>query len=205
MNNRRELYRRVEEFRQAFHVGKGPVDVFAICEQIPGLELRQVVLKTHGFNGVYMRGESRDLILLNAARTRKEQMFDLSHELMHWWLHREKASHGRRDALKEWQANEGAAELLVPWKELAQRVYACRGALSSAENLRRFTTAQAQRCGVTEAVIRFRYESLRAELALARAGVKPSSLEVPGRWGISLNTLEAEQTGDRMLCAVSRR
>ena len=50
MNNRRELYRRVEEFRQAFHVGKGPVDVFAICEQIPGLELRQVVLKTQCMN-----------------------------------------------------------------------------------------------------------------------------------------------------------
>ena len=147
MRNREALYRQVEAFRQAFSVGKGPVDVFALCEQIPRLELRQIVLKTHGLNGVFMRGENMDLIMLNAGRNRKEQMFDLSHELMHWWLHKDRSSRGRDD-LAEWQANEGAAELLVPWKELVQRVYECRKALHSAENLRRFTTAQAERCGV---------------------------------------------------------
>jgi len=206
MRNREALYRRVQGFREAFSVGNGPVDVFTLCEQIPGLELHQAAWKTRGLNGVFMRGDGIDLIVLNAARNRQEQTFDLAHELMHWWLHREIASHGR-DARQEWQANEGAAELLVPWRELVWRVYECRTALKSAENVRRFTTSQAERCGVTEAVIRYRYESLRAELALAQAGIMPQYLSHPadGRWATSLNALEAEQTGDRILCAVSRR
>jgi len=206
MRSREALYRRVQAFRETFGVGKGPVDVFTLCELIPGLELRQAAWKTRGLNGVFMRGEYTDLIVLNAARNRKEQTFDLSHELMHWWLHRDLDSNGR-DALREWQANEGAAELLVPWRELVWRVYECRAALSSAENLHRFTIAQAERCGVTEAVIRYRYESLSAELALAKAGIMPAHLShtADGRWAASLNALEAEQTGDRMLCAVSRR
>lgn len=50
----------------------------------------------------------------------------MAHELIHYWFHPEQGafypfSPASRDKEKEWQANEGAAELLLPYRDFVPR------------------------------------------------------------------------------------
>lgn len=59
-------------------------------------------------------------IAVNKNKDPCDQNFDIAHELMHFWLHRDSSALSidypakSQDRIKEWQANEGAAQLLVP-------------------------------------------------------------------------------------------
>ena len=61
-------------------------------------------------------------IIVNSSKELLGTIFDLTHELMHFFLHPENRKHYISTSLCdidnfEWQANEGAAELLVPYKK----------------------------------------------------------------------------------------
>ena len=66
------------------------------------------------------------VILVNSNKSPLDQRFDLAHELIHFWFHPSQTSFSfqkphLRDKEKEWQANEGAAELLLPYKDFIPR------------------------------------------------------------------------------------
>lgn len=70
--------------------------------------------------GALLRGEKHSEIILSANRRKKEQRFTFAHELCHWYLHSGATfCCGEDDAgALEWQANQGAAELLMPYREV---------------------------------------------------------------------------------------
>jgi len=89
-----------------------PIDMFELCRKIYGLEVEKVAFKTKD---------------LNSNKALVEQNYDCPHEFMHLFNDAPAAGTIIRcfDKLRpnqnryvEWLANEGAAELLVPYKML---------------------------------------------------------------------------------------
>jgi len=69
--------------------------------------------------GLLYKGDSSTTIGLNARRSAGGRNFDCMHELMHYWLHNDKDSFYCLDGMSshiEWQANEGAAQFLMPYQ-----------------------------------------------------------------------------------------
>ena len=76
--------------------------------------------------GAMLYKDSFSAILVNSNKSPLDQRFDLAHELIHFWFHPSQTSFSfqkphLRDKEKEWQANEGAAELLLPYKDFIPR------------------------------------------------------------------------------------
>ena len=92
-----------------------------------GVSIMELPFKTKGLRGMAVPGEKGqpDIILLNKWRTEHEQNVDCTHEIMHLSFHsnmRKKTFNcfekitANQDPFIEWQANEGAAEYLVPYR-----------------------------------------------------------------------------------------
>ncbi len=117
---------------------------------------------------------SDDIILLNSSRSCWEQNFDCTHEMLHLILHRKDKGQvffctdtvsDKQYPIIEWQANEGAAELLVPYQDFIPRF----------ANLLRFnavgiTSLLAEYYYVTTKVISNRIDNLAYEIDQYRAG-----------------------------------
>lgn len=76
--------------------------------------------------GLLVRRPTETLIALNSARSKESRNFDCMHELIHYFVHAKQAIFNCTDAKNgvfqqdnymEWQANEGAAQALVPYQE----------------------------------------------------------------------------------------
>lgn len=89
------------------------------------VKIETVPFKTNGLRGMSVVGDKDncDIILLNSCRTQAEQNFDCGHETLHLNLHRHldrktfncfDGPTANQDPYLEWQANEGAAEFLIP-------------------------------------------------------------------------------------------
>lgn len=154
------LYRRVDELRRLWRVSMCPIDPFLICDGLPDVTLREFPFASTNMNASLVACEDGGyLITLNSRRTLREQVFDCAHELMHYALH---PRGGISDSECEWQADQGALELLIPRDVLLHRIDLCRPALTGS-NRRRFLSAQADFFGVTEAVFRRRLEQVHSE------------------------------------------
>ena len=92
------------------------------------------------------------VIVVNSARPLPCQRFSLAHELVHYFLHRGMESH--KNPFLEWQANEGAAELLLPHREVLAIAAAHRSTMGTLPRL------LARRFGVSETVARYKLQSL---------------------------------------------
>lgn len=160
-----------------------------LCRQ-KGILLEQLPFKTKYLRGMAVVGNEseEDIILLNHNRDIVEQNFDCSHEYMHLCLHRNKdkkifncmdALYVKQDEYIEWQANEGAAELLVPYKELLPLIkYFNPHDLYDIKHLKEYV---ADMFGVTIKVIEFRLESLKYEIHQYLNGVPLDEIEILSR------------------------
>lgn len=116
------------------------------------------------------------LIMLNARHGPEERRFGLAHELVHFWCDEEDRalytgplSRSPETAFREWRANEGAAELLVPREVFVplaagQAVDAHKGQSDALSRDAPWLTASAALFGVTEAVIRYRLRALGRDI-----------------------------------------
>ena len=125
-----QIYRHVERLRRAF--GIAPEDYPLGMADLRALAKGRAELRVHVFDsatlGAYMIKNPpprRSLIVLNGRRPPLSQAFDLAHELVHFYTHPagnffcEIPEDGkvRRDLpAMEYQANQGAAELLMPYR-----------------------------------------------------------------------------------------
>lgn len=112
-----------------------------------------------------------DVILINKHLSPTERNFYCAHELMHLALHR--YEHGKQfscyDDLKpnqnpilEWQANEGAAELLLPYQMLLPIIKSAD--LTTEKDILSVKNKLSRYFGVTLSVVELRLESLKYEL-----------------------------------------
>lgn len=181
-----QLYRAVDRLREQL-VGAAceyPISLPDCCNR-PGsrVVMQLLPLRTEGLRGMALPSpdeEGPDIIFLNSNRSRTEQNFDCGHELIHLSLHRgaqlesfncfEKVR-AQQNRFLEWQANEGAAELLAPYRELLPLVRAAWPGLHRWQAIAALRTQLAERFGVSEVVIRFRFESLKYEIFQYISGV----------------------------------
>lgn len=171
-NAKTTLYRHVSYLRDQLHVtlASYPLHLADLYFQHP-IDVKRHAFQTSGFCALAFIGKQADTIVLNANRTPLEQNFDYGHELIHLTKHRNlklgcfncfDKTQPTQNPFIEWEANEGAAELLVPYQLFlpalrdTSQVY-CR-------EPQKIKPALADQFQVTSSVIEYRIQSLKYEL-----------------------------------------
>lgn len=125
------LYQKVDKCRcDLLHEGlASPFTIERICEAFSNIAVEYIPFKTKGLRGmVVLATDSEPIhcILINSLLPAEEKRFHSMHEFMHIVLHSNEDSRSfncydkvmpNQNAAIEWQANEGAAELIMPYKE----------------------------------------------------------------------------------------
>lgn len=177
-----KLYERVESIRSELGIGAG-IPIFSLAAYLhyrPSLKIAAVPFETTSLHGMCSFGENgkADVILLNSYRRPNDQNFDLAHEFIHIHEHRdgkrpafccyEKVT-SKQDSRVEWQANEGAAQLLVPFQDFIPRFV--QFSSSGEIPLHWIPSALAEYYHVSTQVINLRLENLGYEIDQYRNGV----------------------------------
>ena len=132
VSEKRKLYQQVDRLRTKWgYTPRQRFDIIQLTSSSERISVEYHAFKTLGLCGVAMVGEKKDSILLNSKRSTIEQNFDCGHELMHLYLHRHCAdsfncfmhSKPQQNTFLEWQANEGSAQLLVPYQDFIPRFW----------------------------------------------------------------------------------
>ncbi len=187
-NVKLSLYRSVDRIRDRLGIDYNAreVDVRRIAESKLNLKVETLPFKTPGLHGIACLGfgEEPDVILLNRARNPIEQRFDFSHELYHCAYHRHvqqamfscyETVGAQQNPFAEWQANEAAAELILPYRAFLPMIKARD--LSSSHAIDNFIGGCAMRFSVTHQNIVVRLESLKYEIYQYLNGVPLEKLE----------------------------
>lgn len=123
--DKRALYARLDEKRKESGILYDfPLDIKSLVKR-ENIEISFTPFKSDSI-GAMLYKDSFSAILVNSNKSPLDQRFDLAHELIHFWFHPSQTSFSfqkphLRDKEKEWQANEGAAELLLPYKDFIPR------------------------------------------------------------------------------------
>ncbi len=190
ISTKHKLYNFVADLRKELGItlSNYPVDAIDICGNLPNTELRQRKFNTNGLCGAIMMGNKSDVIILNSNRNAGEMNFDCAHEITHKFKHRGKGIDSfscvnlktQRDpsvSFFEWEANEGGAELLVPFCLLLPRI-ASYWPFKSWQDIVAMKEDLSYEFGVSPAVIHYRCESLRYEIHQYLSGLPLSAVEV---------------------------
>lgn len=180
-NNAKEsLYRDIDAMRENLGIHCNDYYMYAplFCKQYycSRIELKQHEFKDDRFCGASYAGRKQDTIVLNSSHSPEEQNFDCAHELVHLYLHRPFYTDGRythQDTFMEWEANEGAAELLIPYRGFIPRF--SRLFDSGMERIPYYLAGKYQ---VTPRVIEVRVDSLSYEIDQYRSGVPINEIEL---------------------------
>lgn len=185
-NAKRDLYECVDHLRSSMVYGYEPINIISLVNASNRIDLEYYSFNTMGLCGVAMVGDKKDTIVLNMKRSKIERNFDCGHELLHLYLHRTVSENfncfatrtPKQNSFIEWQANEGAAQLLVPYQDFIPR-FLCRFFnLGRALGLFDIIGELASYYGVTPQVIRNRIECLSYEMDQYQRGIDPQHLQL---------------------------
>jgi len=180
---KKDLYKKVEEIRYGFGIDNSfyPLDCLNFCRK-EGILVGSMSFKTAGIRGMVQMGDSYNppVIILNALNSPEENNFYCGHELMHAIIHRDlecpsfkcyDTINDKRNDILEWQANEGAAELLLPYKHFIPRLMEVYNQLDYTVRMEKVKDILAQEYGVTASIIELRIKNLKFEIDQYRTGV----------------------------------
>lgn len=157
-----------------------------VCKEQLNIYVSIVPFKTPGLRGMAYpeTKDTKEVILLNARRQQKEQNFDCCHELIHLLRHHANDSQSfscyekirpNQNPFYEWEANEGAAEMIMPYKRIIPDFVNIYHHLPMKK---RFECPQtsimeilATKYNVSPLMATYRMENLKYELAMYCAGV----------------------------------
>lgn len=128
--NKQELYVFIEGIRQVLlKLGvKPPFDVFEICQKLSETKIESLPFKTKGLRGMSkIANDSSNMsyIIVNSNLSPAARNFHGIHELIHVLANQQNSGQTlscldivkpSQNTYTEWIANEGAAELLVPYR-----------------------------------------------------------------------------------------
>ena len=191
MDKKRELYNFIEKLkRQHFHA-LSYMTIQEFCEIELGIKIGIMEFKTEGLRGMaqHAQGKEPAVIILSKKRNEKERNFDCAHELIHLVRHpASKAASFRcydqvrpkQNQFHEWEANEGAAEFLIPYKEF---IPALVDKIAYIEDDAVYVIPEdiwklAEQFHVTEAMITNRIQNLYYELRQYLSGISLDALDV---------------------------
>ena len=172
-----ELYERVEAIRRNFS-DADPFDPFSAAEKLH-IKVEYYLMESSRFGGALFRDGERALIVINSSKSKESRRFIACHELIHYFLHKSENSFccdENSPSVMEWQANEGAAELLIPYKKFLLFYGNIRSLYMT--DPERAVQRLANEFSVSTAMIRNRFESLSPEIAQLEEGRAISEIEV---------------------------
>lgn len=169
------LYLEIENLRD--HMGiracDYPLDMKSICRK-GGLEINMYPFATKGLQGMLtVDADGVGYITLNARNSPSEQNFFCGHESIHYLIHRDNGQtlfqcydkiRKQQDRIIEWQANEGTAEWLVPYKAFIPDFLDNFDPLMPTPDLGPIRAALAEKYFVSERVIYNRIDNLKYEI-----------------------------------------
>lgn len=185
---KQQLYYQVETFRKAYSVNyPPPYDAKMLCTSNFKLHIDVIELKTPNLRGM-SHIPSRSVII-DSKLSAYEQNFYCMHEIMHHLMHKDRPTKSysgydktqvAQDPIVEWEANEGAAQFLIPYRDFIPRI-------KPNPLYYLFPREIAELAGyynTTIRVVRNRLRSLRYEIYQYQRGVPIDSLEI-----LSINQL----------------
>lgn len=189
-NRKRALYDRIEQMRHDFGICGDcyPLDMVDFCIKRGLANVAEVPFKSVQTKGMavpsYQKGE-KDIILLNSSLSKRELGFTCGHELVHLTLHRCKVIRffsfeqvmQKQNPYLEWQANEGSAELHVPYRLLFPKLKAAFPGLKSLRDIQNLKTGLAEEFQVVDEVIYYRLESLKYEICQYLSGIDLENID----------------------------
>lgn len=186
-----ELYRFVNQLYEYFDIDYNsfPVNTVGLCTSGQRAEVQYHSFKTSGFCAAILLGSKIDTIILNSNRDSVERNFDCGHEIIHMTKHRNlgidtfscmelKSKRQSSAGFLEWEANEGAAQFLVPHYSLLPEIKKVCPRLKKWQDFHEFKLEMSEKYGVTDAVINFRFESLKYEIQQYLDGVSIENISV---------------------------
>lgn len=208
IRNKAELYQAAAALRRQLCLPECCTSgvVFDRIQSQPGVQIAFLPFQSPALRGMCSPGKpgQEDIILLSSRLTDRERGFYAAHEWLHLCWHRDASKSPflcgeyrfpQQDSFLEWQANEGAAEILMPWRQVVELVLECPPDPDSRESLIRLRLRLADRFGVSDQMAAVRLESLRYEIACALKGESLDTIELLSvreqqRRGIQTQSLE---------------
>lgn len=189
-NYKQALYTYIARLRGRYGITDAsyPLDIVSMIRAREPTNIVFQEFESPYFCAAAIPGPVQDTIILNTRRG-PSQNFDCGHELVHLKKHRD-SKHALFSCVElggviqggspfqEWEANEGSAELLVPYRLFIPFFMAARPDIRSQQDYRRFLRAAADRFGVTPATIRVRFDSLRYAVWQAARGAAIDEVEL---------------------------
>ena len=187
------LYREIAMLRKKMGITAAcyPINSISLCDSRDDIIIGYHKFVTEGLKGMLLTSDGLNAILLDAEQLPEEQNFFCAHELMHSVLHRDLGLSNfscfdkvrpQQNPSIEWQANEGAAEFLVPYKlfipdfwNLYSQFCSRRGGCSC------IRTRLAEKYHVSDVVIRNRIDNLRYEIDQFTIGIAIDNLSLLSR------------------------
>ena len=187
-----ELYKTVDKIRNYLNICKTkyPLNIFELCHKIDGLKIVRAAFKTKDLRGMLCVAENSNensIILVNSNKSLLEQNYHGTHEFMHLFNDVPKAGtvikcydrvKPNQNRYVEWLANEGAAELLVPYKLFIPLFCSLYDMYANNYTLWKISYGNitliqelADRFGVTTMVIRNRIKNLSYEIDQYKSGI----------------------------------
>ncbi len=120
-----DLYQYVNGLKEKMGINPQEVgiDFFTECQKLGCIKLEVVNFTDRSLRGLSVPKEN--IILLNSSRSLTERNFDCTHEFIHVVKHKKEnfqtfncfdKLRPQQNPYLEWQANEGSAEILVPYQ-----------------------------------------------------------------------------------------
>lgn len=189
MNAKVELYRFIGDMRKQYPLlcySKNK-DIERFCFE-NNIELHLRNFTSQGVCGAAFIGKKHDTIILNKRRSEPEMTFDFIHELIHTKKHRNidqqifTCFDRKQNSYIEWEANEGAAEFLVPYKLLLPMIKENYNNINShLFGAYSFCEETAELFNVSSAVITNRLSNLKYEINQYLKGVPIEQLDILSR------------------------
>lgn len=180
--DKRALYDNIRDKRASFGMDAStPADVSAIIER-EGIEVQYCTFESRSIGAILYK-DTASGILVNAAKSEPDHRFDMAHELIHFWFHAKRAECAfplvPRNKEEEWQANEGAAELLLPYRDFVPRYVraVCEAERDGAEPETVYALLAAY-YRVNETVVNYRIRNLESEILQYRSGTAIEQLSI---------------------------
>lgn len=187
VNAKKNLYDAVDVIRNRFNIPmSAPLDSVALVEDYSNAELYYHRFSTKGLCAAAMAGRDHSTIILDSARSCEERNFDCAHEIVH--LERHVVDYKEafqcfniaqsNYSFQEWEANEGAAQLLVPYQDFIPRFLSTLKLVECQPDGDSVISRLAKYYFVTEMVVDIRVGSLSYEIAQFQSGIPLECIEL---------------------------
>lgn len=194
--NKRQLYELVAKTKTILNISAldYPINIFELCKKTKNVVIREADFKTNDLRGLVHIADSskyNHVILVNQNKVFVEKNYHGTHEFMHIVTAKNKPGstiqcfekiRPNQDSYIEWLANEGAAELLMPYKDVLSFVKS-KSSHFNEDFLPIYTLVHdlCERYLVSEIVAQNRLDNLSYEIWQYLKGIELEDIEVISR------------------------